>query len=361
MKILYIISTLGYGGAEKLLLDSANKLVESNEVTVIYFKNSDLVKYFSENVNIIQIPVNGRIIKAIKREIEKISPLIIHTHLTQANLYGLIATRKYNNIKTFVTIHNSKYKHNILDKGYYLLYRILLNGISRKTEVIAISKSVKRTIEDQYKIKSNRIHLLYNSVSIKQPSLTKAQLRSNFGVNNEKFVILFIGRLSKQKAVHLLIEAINLLNDKLKAELLVFIVGEGKLKSQLRNQVQKNNLEEIIKFEGVQSDVWKYYKMSDLFVLPSIFEGFGIVLIEAMGMGIPVISTNIDGPVEIIDNEKTGLLFKKRDVNDLSKKIALIYQNKGLKQRLAYNGSLVYNERFSMQNFLEKLVLIYNS
>jgi len=359
MKIVHIITSLGVGGAERLLVNVANNLVLKNEVTVIYFKESDLVEDFDKRIKVIQVDLNFKALKQTKKILKDIQPDIVHTHLTHADLIGLLAARSLKNVKTFCTIHNTKYKHNFLDNIYYLIYIILFNVLSRKTQVFAISKKLIQIINKTLLVSKKRILLLYNIVSENPSKKTKEEILESLNVSPEAFKILFVGRLTKQKAVHTLIKAINDLDTKVKENIVVFIVGGGELLTSLQALTSELGLDNNIRFEGISNHVEDYYKIADTFVLPSIFEGLPLVLLEALNAGVPIISSNIEGPVELINNEKNGFLFECGNHIELAQKITQLYHDETLRNIFASEGQEVFTKNFKTSSYITKLEKTY--
>ncbi len=358
MKVVHIITSLGVGGAEKLLVNVANRQSVLYDVTIIFFKVDTLVNHFDSKINVIHIPLNIKIVRTLKKELYKIQPDIVHTHLTHADLFGSIAARKLEEIKLFTTIHNTKYRHNQLDYVYYFLYMGLFKFIVPKSRVIAISKSVEEILRSIIKLPSSRISLLYNTVSEYNRAVVDSKLIHKIKDDN-RFKILFVGRLTLQKSVQTLIKAISNLPSEIKNEITVYIVGKGPLKDDLLELSKELKVDNIISFEGEKENPEPYFKNADIFVLPSVFEGLGIVLLEAFKYKVPVIASNIDGPSELIEDNTTGLLFEVENYEALSQKICELYVNSSLRKNLINNAYKKYSENFSPEIYMQKLNNIY--
>ena len=153
---------------------------------------------------------------------------------------------------------------------------------------------------------------------------SKDELKKRFGVQ-DKFTYLFVGRLEEVKNVRLLIESYELVKKENK-DIALIIVGNGSLRESLERFVTENNIEDVI-FSGyiVFPEIVKYYKASDVFVLPSSYEPWGLVVNEAMIMGLPVIaSTDVGCRVDLIDDGKNGYVFESRSRSELAKKMNII-------------------------------------
>ncbi|GLB48136.1 glycosyltransferase [Neptunitalea lumnitzerae] len=363
MNIVHIITSLGVGGAEKMLVTVANRQAAKYNVTVIYFKVDDLVEEFTDEVTVIQVPLQKNIVSVLKSRLKEIKPTIVHTHLTHADLFGLLAAKGLKNVRTFTTIHNTKYRHNILDYGYYMLYILLFNVIAPKTRVIAISNQLEILIAKVFKVPAKRIKLLHNTVAeTKQESrvVSNEVVPEIFEKQAAKFKILFIGRLSKQKAVHNLLQAIAVLKAEVKEHTIAVIVGDGDLKADLLAESDRLEIADKVFFEGISANTPGYFKNSDIFVLPSIFEGLPLVLLEALKYGLPIIASDIEGPSELIKSGDNGFLFEKNNPDDLAEKIEHLYYNKNLRAQFSAKGIELFNDCFSPDIYIEKLEHIYN-
>jgi len=133
--------------------------------------------------------------------------------------------------------------------------------------------------------------------------------------------IIAVGRLNHQKGFNKLIDAFSLISDK-HPQWRIDIFGQGELEGELNNQIVNNNLQDRIRIHQPTKDIYKEYLQSDFYVLSSNFEGFGLVLIEAMSCGLPVVSFDCPyGPNEIISDKKDGFLVQNGNINQLSEKM----------------------------------------
>ena len=187
-------------------------------------------------------------------------------------------------------------------------------------------------------------------------------------VNKDKntFKILAVGYLIERKGFEYLIKAMK---DVLKEHenVTLRIVGSGPLEKKLKELIEDLRLQknvEILKNVS-DEDLLRLYNSSDLFVLPSVVdsqgntEGLGVVLLEAMACGLPVIGSNIGGIPDIIQDGETGLLVPEKDVNELSKSIVSLIEDEDLRERIAFNGYNMVREKFSWEKVAEGYITIY--
>ena len=155
-------------------------------------------------------------------------------------------------------------------------------------------------------------------------------MENNYFSNN--FNIINIGRLTKQKDHITLLKAMKLVLKKIQCNLL--IIGDGSERKNIYKFIKDNDLENNVNLLGYKSNPWKYLSRSDLFVLSSIWEGFGNVIVESMILGVPVISSDCNsGPSEILVDGKYGDLFEIRDYNKLSELILKEYNSRENKNK----------------------------
>lgn len=192
-------------------------------------------------------------------------------------------------------------------------------------------------------------------------NLFKPFSRHFYGNNSENSpIILTVGRLDKNKGFNYLIDAMPKLIHRF-PELKLIIAGDGPEKNNLLNQIKNLHLEQNVSMVGAvrNKDLPKYYNTADLFVLPSLKEGLGVVLLEAMACGTPVIGSAIGGIKDIIKDGETGLLVKPENSEDISNRIIEILSDELLRQRLSGQGVKLVKERFSWDIVVKQFIGIY--
>ncbi|MCK9272040.1 glycosyltransferase family 4 protein [Candidatus Gracilibacteria bacterium] len=244
---------------------------------------------------------------------------LIHAHVYLGALSGKLASI-FLKIPIILTCHGTQ----VLDKGIknleYFVEKYILTGIKYNTEITVGSSLFN------YKNINKNVVLIGNGVNIEEFQNIKAEK------NKDIYKILFVGRLDEFKGVDILIEAINKIDKNIldKKNVEVHLIGYGYEENKYKKLVKKHNLEKYIKFRGkiFGENIVKEYKSSDLFILPSRSEGFGIVILEAMVCKIPVISTKSGGPEDIIENGVNGFLVEKENIFDLSEKLIEFIEGK---------------------------------
>lgn len=357
IKIIHIIPTLDFGGAERLAVDVIKNLnQEKFIVKLICLKRSGALglelkdhgvplilleqKHSASIVSLIKL------IKILKQE----HPDIVHTHLFGADFYGSIATRLAG-IKYLVsTEHNLNYSEGFIKKIIKVFVSKLFNNI------IAVSEAVKNYAIKNYCIKKEKILVINNGVDVNK--FFQSQNKLSGIKNNQKIIIGSIGRLTKQKGFEYLVEAMGKLSNQ---NVECLIAGDGELKTRLQKKVEKFGLENKVKLLGWQKDIKSFLSKIDIFILPSLWEGFGIAILEAGLVGLPVIASNVDGIKEIIEDKKDGLLVKPADSDELAQKIEYLLEHKEFGVELSANLQTKIKNNFTIQKIVAQYEQFYNN
>jgi glycosyltransferase involved in cell wall biosynthesis len=358
MIICQIITSLVYGGAEKLLVNFSNVLAEKHEIHIIYLKGEpNLQLSFDPRIKIYHVPLALNCAKNIRLLIKKIKPDIVHTHLGHADLIGMYACRGMP-VKLYCTMHNVYFKWNWIDNIFFFLYYITFKTHGRKCKVSCISKAVAEHTHKRLGVPLENIRINYNSVPDIIITETKEQARKDLNLNANNFCLLTIGRLRVQKSTETLLQAIALIKDDI-ISLRVLIVGEGEQEHFLKELSTTLNISSIVEFRGGTQTPEKYYSASDLFVLPSVFEGLPTVVLEAFRSSLPVIASNIDGTNELIEDGFNGLLFEPKNYQELAKHILKVYETSELRKQLGENGYKSYKNKYDIINYAAQIETLY--
>lgn len=175
-------------------------------------------------------------------------------------------------------------------------------------------------------------------------------------------VIGTVANLFPRKGLEYLVEAIGHLKKSFPHIFLVIVgTGDGEYERQLRTQVEHLDLTQHVLFAGFQDHPEFFISKFDVFVLPSVLEGFGIVLLEAMALGKPIVASKVGGIPEIVQHEKTGLLVKPADVEELCHGLLTLWQNPDTCRQMGEEGKKRVAESFSLTRMMERLYGLYDS
>ena len=315
VKISLFLPSLKGRGGNKVMLNLANGFASRGfSVDLLLAKaDGEWLKEVDEQVNIIDFNSSG-VLKSIPQFIQYLRnnrPEILLSAMDYVNVLVIIANflaGKFS--KVYVTCHTSldysiRNSSRLRDRFLPLLMRFTYPFAS---QVIAVSEGVANTISDMCEIPRASIQVVYNPVitpDFKQK--LDAPIEHPWFQDSETPIVIGLGSLTIQKDFQSLIKAFSFLDKNKRAKLL--ILGEGELRSELEAIVRELGLNESVMLAGFIHNPLPYLRAARLFVLSSKWEGFGLVVAEALACGTPVVSTNCpSGPAEILENGKYGIL-----------------------------------------------------
>lgn len=319
------------GGADLSLSRLFQFLKRTNnyEITYICLNKSKIEYKILNKVKIIKLKRERTLfcIRDIKKilknhKFNNFKKTIFISNQNFANIISFFAFKKFKKLKTIAIertpIHELDVYESIQKSIKSKIIKYLIRYIYPKYDlIICISNNIKTQLK---MISSIKAKVIYN------PSFFKKIKQKKNKCNYLR--ILNVGRLEKSKDQITILKAINLIKDKIPLKLIV--IGYGSQKIYLKKFIEKNSLKNKVKIVFSKKPDY-FYKISDLFILSSKYEGFGNVLIEAASYNIPIISSRSGGPIEILKKGKLGKLFKVGDYRKLSSLIYSFYKNKDIK------------------------------
>ena len=342
MIIVHTIFSFNTGGTENMLIDIVNEQVKNNKVFIIIINNrinQDLIYQINKKVKIIYI---GRHEKSknpipvfkLNWHILTIHPDVIHCH--QESLIKIIFCQK----KCFLTVH---------------AMNIETKNLSHYHKVIAISKAVKSNIEQRSDCKPD---LIYNGINLQD-------IRYKKNYDFDIYQIIQIGRLDHMtKGQHVLIEALDvLINKRGIKNIKVDFIGDGDSLNYLQEIVLNYKLSNHVNFlkSKNKSYIYNNLKHYSLLVQPSLHEGFGLTVVEGMAAKIPVLVSNIDGPIEIIRQGELGWLFQSGNCVDCADKITYLMNNNHIISDKINKAFDEANNLFNIKDTTSKYITLYKA
>jgi len=354
--ITHLITTLGYGGAERQLLTiTKEQAVNGWNVTIVFLKRpSPLVTDFKENgCRVLTFWMwISQILKDGIRQFRNDTPLV-HAHLPRSELVALVLF-KVARIPYLVSRHNAE---PFFPHGPKFISRFLSNLVIKNSRaVVAISIAVQDFLVKSKEIPRNQIRkmrVVYYGISLRNKKTTL--------LNSKKYNSLTvgtIGRLVPQKDTATLLKAIWYFNQKHtgKPSFNAKIVGSGILKSDLEGLVQNLDIRPQVEWIDSLDNVSCFFRDIDVFVLPSLYEGFGMVLLEAMREQVPVLATRTTSIPEVMGSEYEGL-FEVGNYVELTRKL-----EKCIDPTFRINLTSSYESRlsnFSSEKSYRELSMLY--
>ena len=359
MHLVLVINSLGVGGAERVLIRLANHWSNlGHKISFITFFNEEKFSYqlaTNNNINLINLGEDNlskkrtgaikyliRVINRIyllRQQFKLLQPDVIVSFLVGANISVLLANIGLN-IPVVVSERADPFTHNIS-----IFYKKLRFLVYKYATVITVQNQlIAKYFLEKFE---NKIFIIPNFV--KPPKTQKNTEQSEMMAIKK---IISVGRLDDQKDHKTLICAFAKLAD-LYPDLTLTIYGDGELRNFLQDLIIDLKLTHRVFLSGVTMDIEAQLLNSDLFVFPSVAEGFSNALCEAMSCGLPVIAADCAGNVNIIQNGIDGLLFKCGDIPELSISIEKLLNNSDYCNKLATNAKNIVN-KFSEKEILKQ-------
>lgn len=321
--ILHVITTIDLGGAEKQLLTLATCQKEAGfDVEVIFLKNEPalLQDFLGSGIKVDLSFAKLRFLKQCqllkRRKIQ--GNQVVHAHLPRAELICAITLKA----KSFiVTRHNSE---AFFPRGPATFSKLLSRFVLKRAFAsISISNAVATYLKSSGEINmSEENHVIHYGLRD-----TSVSLKDNSRVFSKPIQIGTVSRLVPQKNIPLLLRALKELKSQNSFGFELTIVGSGPLKAALQSLSVELGIENDVFWKGLVQDITPFYKTLDIFVLPSNYEGFGLVLLEAMAQGVPVIARRISAIPEVMGEDHPGLVETDKPM-DLARKIKELSDNR---------------------------------
>lgn len=374
-KLFLIITKSNWGGAQKYVFDLATNLPQNfYDITVILGGNGMLVRKLQENnIRVISLPSLQRDIK-IKNELKSFwelflilkaeRPDIVHVNSSKAGGIGAFISRILGIKKIIFTAHAWAFNEN---RGF--LSRVIISFFHWLTVVlthhtIAVSESVKNQIS-HLPFMENKISVVHLGInSPKFLSKSEARLMLGISIPEGHIAIGTIAELHKVKGLNYAIDAINLIKEKdreIFEKIHYFIIGEGEEREALEKQIKKLGLMEKIHLMGFVQKASKHLKAFDYFLLPSLSEALGYVLLEAGLAEVPVLASNVGGIPEIIEHIKNGLLFSPADPKAITEDLLELIHKKDWAMRGSKNLLSKVHSEFDIVKMVKETGVIYNT
>lgn len=338
MRITQVILSKQLGGAERHVADLSNHLAARHEMQVILRRPPLRYASLRHGGNIasllrpeILVQEAGRLFRdrRIGRLIREFRPDVIHTHLGDAGK----SLRAIEPSAPLVATLHGEYK----DKCY-----------QAHDALICVSKWQRRTIPNSFR---GKIETIPNFIPDRTapPESSLKDLRRKLGIPDEHFIVGAVGRLAREKGFDTLLRAFA--RARL-GDAFLLLVGDGPQRAELEALQSRG-----VVFAGWQEDPWPFYHLFDLFVMASRYEPFGIVVLEAMQAGTPVLSTRADGPASVLD-DNTALLVDCDDVDGMASAMKRLAASPELRNQLGKAGERKARE-YSIDAIVPRIEELY--
>ena len=356
MRILMMDKYLTVGGVATFLKTLGTELLNQGHkvylITASDEQNAAIIQEFEScGVRVIHFPdQKNNLLNAVQflkhsyRFIKQHPVDILHSHHRLVNFVGILL-KKLLSIPHLITFHVIKDDHKLLHKLW------------KKEAIVVPSQASKEHIVRNYQLDEKRVKVIHNAISPDfDVDAAQAKILEGKMFNKaDDFYVGYIGRLSKEKGVDVLLDSIPLVQTEC-PEVEFRIFGDGEERAVLEKRCRDNGLNPGTIFQGKTPHVNELLTLMDVCVIPSRSESFGLFALECMRAGKPVIASSVGGLQEIISPGKTGILFEPGDPKVLAEKILALYKDRKLAARLAKNSQEQFHRKFTLDSFYKYYV-----
>lgn len=345
-KYLFIYGILDEGGAQHVMLDIFNNFdYEHNEVTLLqitggghrrgevnpnvrvieawpdYCKSYSIAYHCSNDLHFDWF-LKHRFLKVLKGEHFDVAisflegmPLKVHAMITE------VADRNYTWVH--VDLDNYRYEVGQFRRGEEIRAYNKMDG------VVCVAKDTANAFKRRFPDCTSEVKVIYNPIDISKV-LRLSEEEISRKSSNKTFTIAVCGRLTEQKMLDRVIRLAKRIKDN-GLEIKIELIGDGELRDELMKLSELNGVEDMVEFLGFQRNPFPYVKAADMLLSTSGYEGFSLVICEAMALGVPVVATKTAGPMEILDNDKYGLLCEHDD-ESIYQAVKRMYEDERLRR-----------------------------
>jgi len=346
VKIALIITELQLGGAQRIVIELATRLAQSNwEVCVITNERGLLLQDLRliRGVEVITVATLRRKITPLKdllalvRIISLLSnfkPDIVHTHTPKAGLLGRVAAR-WLHIPCIHTVHGlgcDVAAMSLVEKVYLTCERL---AVKLSTVQVMVSEGLRKTCVEHGLAPNGRVRVVSGGFDARQFAKlpTRSQARVALGLPAEGVVIGTVSCMKPGKRVGDFVEVCQRVRSAI-PEMTAVVVGDGELRPEIQRAIDRQGLAESIRLLGWRRDVPTIMATLDVFVLMSAHEGLGLVVLEAMAAGVPVVATRVDGCIEIIEETRAGILIDRGDIEGGAAAVTGLLADRGRREQM---------------------------
>jgi glycosyltransferase involved in cell wall biosynthesis len=364
LRVLHIIPNFGTGGAERLVVNLLRALdrekfevaacslyAKSNTTFEEQLEKSGIMVYYMgkhKSLDLRMIPRLYRLFKAFK-------PDVVHTHLS-VQRYALIPMILCRIPARFHTVHTVAQKE--VDVPGKIVNCLAFHF--GKVMPVSISQEVAHTVQDLYNVQTP---IIYNGIPTEdfQAMLgIRSTWREHEEIKDSEVVFLHVGSFKPAKNHRLLIKAFEQAI-KERSNLKLFLAGDGELRPEIEKLVEEKELDQSVRFLGLRNDISELLAACDVFILSSNWEGFGLVIAEAMVAGKPVVATAVGGVPELIEDGVTGILVPPNNPEALASGILRLAKDTNLRLRMGKLAQRRALDRFDIGRTAREYEALYLS
>ncbi len=361
IKVLQLLVTMPVGGAEIMVADIATGLdpARFEVITACLGEPGPMGEELrGRGQRVIGLGLDLKragtwtMVGRVRQLLQEIRPDILHTHLYHANLYGRIAALGLGLSGVVATVHNIYARVK--------LHRCLANYLLARLGdyVLVFSPQVRADVRRYDRVPEAKLRMLTPGVRLEEPDsgANKEEARRSLGISG--FCLGNVARLEEQKGHDDLLQAVAQVRGEI-PDLTLLLVGEGTRQAALQSLTRELGLDQVVRFLGTRRDIPRILRALDAFIMPSRWEGIPLTLLEAMGYGLPVISTRVGRAPEIIQDGVNGRLAPAAAPGALAQALLELYQHPELRAQWGEQARRTVRAKYTLAHFLEQFASIY--
>jgi L-malate glycosyltransferase len=364
IKLLLLTSVLDKRGAEKIILKLALGLDPDRylvKVVCLRSRTPFVDEFRARGVEVILLGMERyfqfrplwRLYTLLRRE----KPDLVHTHLYRDAVYARPLARLAGVRGVVSTLHNSYVWRS---RPQLILDRLTSIFADR---IAAVSDAVKKFAIEHEHIPAGKLVTVHNGIEtglFQLPPEEREAARRELGLNPDELAVGTMGELAEQKNHRCLLDAVPAVL-KRRPQTRFLIAGDGELKEKLLARRDELGLGDRVRFLGYREDVPRLLSAFDIFVLPSLWEGLPVALIEAMAAGVPIVATDVDGNIEVFGHGEAGLAVPPGDPERLAEGLLELAGDPDRRKRLGETGRRRARELFDVRVMIRRYGELYQS
>ena len=311
-------------------------------------------------VRLVRSPASSQNIKGyqdMRKVIEKGHYDIIWTNEPVMGVVTRLAATKArkNGTKVIYMVHGFHFYKGAPKLNWMVYYPIEKYMSQFCDEIVTINKEDYRRAKKMHALSVRYIHGIGVDTKRLQKSKEQSDIRKELELKKDDFLVLSVGELNANKNHKVIIQALARLND---SSIHYLICGKGDLLNELQELAKKNHMDKNVHFLGYRNDVMDICSQADLFAFPSYREGLGLAALEAMYAALPLITSNIRGPVDFMENGKTGYICSPDDSGAFAAAIKKMKKHASLRMQMGENNKRIVN-RYCLENVKKEVLKLF--
>ena len=364
-RVLHVLSTLLPGGSELSVLRLAGALDPRRyRISVAFLRGEPVLRRDFEAIGAEVAPMGLRshfdpfCLFRLRALVARGRHDLVHTHMDAADFYGALAGRLGGARAVVSTKHApDEFRSRRTWKRYPFL---LLERLAYEMDdaVIVVSQGLASFLEETERLPRRKMVIIGHGVDGAAPLVPRAEARANLGLPALDPLLGSVGRLSREKGHAFLLRALPAISAAFPRAGCV-LAGDGPSRRDLEEEAQRLGMADRVVFLGHRGDVPVILSALDLFVQPSLYEGFGMSLLEAMAARLPIVATRVGGIPEVVDDQEAGLLVPPADPGALARAVIALLSDRGRARRLGESAARLVSERHSIASVAARVDALY--